>query len=274
MNKRNPGSRFRLQTSFFYTAILIIFSGIVLTSCKTPKNTFYFKTLPRDTSIQSAINPVAESQIRKNDLLAINISSLNPAEDLTYNAAAGGGTTTAAAGGSGSGGGYFVDAQGNIQLHRLGLIHAEGMTRAELKNKIQKDIEPFLKDPVVTVRYLNHRVSVLGEVSNPGVIQMPEERLSVLEVLSSSGDVTSYAKRNNILIIRETGHGKELKRINLEDHSIFTSEWYYLQPDDVVYVEQSEKKQDEEKRTRTYQAVGLTLSIVTIAVLVLDRINR
>ncbi len=271
MNKLKRGNGYRMKTGLFYTAALVILSGIILTSCKTPKNAFYFKTVPRDTSINSAVNRVAESRISKNDLLAINISSLNPQEDITYNAAAAGAT---AAGGLGNSGGYHVDAQGNIQLHKLGLIYAEGMTRAELKNKIQKDIEPYLKDPLVTVRYLNHRVSILGEVGKPGVIQMPEERLSVLEVLSSSGDVTPFARRNNILIIRETADGKQLKRINLEDHSIFTSEWYYMQPGDVVYVEPNEKKLNEEKRNKTQQTVGLILSGISLAVIVLDRIIK
>jgi polysaccharide export outer membrane protein len=124
------------------------------------------------------------------------------------------------------------------------------------------------------VRYLNHRVSVLGEVNRPGVIQMPEERLSVLEVLSTSGDVTAFARRNNILIIRETANGKELKRLNFEDHSIFTSDWYYLQPDDVVYVEPNEKKLNDEKRNKTQQTVGLILSGVSLAVIILDRIIK
>jgi polysaccharide biosynthesis/export protein len=273
MNKLKPGNRYRLKSGLFYTALLFILSGITFSSCITPKNAYYFKSVPRDTTINSAVNRVAESQIRKNDMLAINLSSLNPAEDLIYNAAAAGSNATTSTGNS-SNGGFLVDAQGNIQMHKLGLIHAEGMTRAELKNKIQKEIEPYLKDPVVTVRFLNHRVSVLGEVSKPGVIQMPEERLSVLEVLSSSGDVTSFAKRNSILIIRETESGKQLKRINLEDHSIFTSEWYYLQPDDVVYVEPNEKKLNDEKRNKTQQTVGLILSGISLAVIVLDRIIK
>jgi polysaccharide biosynthesis/export protein len=274
MNKQIPGNRFLLKKSFLNSAILIIISGIMISACKTPANAYYFKTVPRDTSIQSSINRVAESKIKKNDLLAINFSSLNPAEDITYNAAAGVAASASASTGSASGGGYLVDAQGNIQLHKLGLVHAEGMTRAELKNKIQKDIEPYLKDPIVTVRYLNHRVSVMGEVSRPGVVQMPEERLSVLEVLSTSGDVTQFARRNNILIIRETPEGKELKRINLEDHSIFNSEWYFLKPDDVVYVEPNEKKLTEEKRNKTQQTIGLILSGVSIAVIILDRIIK
>jgi polysaccharide export outer membrane protein len=263
MNKLKPGNEYSLKTGLFYTAILIILSGITFSSCTPTKKAYYFKTVPRDTTISSSIK-VEESRIRKNDLLAINFSSLNPGEDITYNAAA------AVASGSG----YLVDAQGNIQVHKLGLVHAEGMTRAELKNKIQKDIEPYLKDPVVTVRYLNHRISVLGEVGHPGVVPMPEERLSLLEVLSSSGDVTYTAQRNNILIIRDTGAGKQLKRINLEDHSIFTSEWYYMQPDDVVYVEPNEKRQNEEKRSKTQQTIGFILSGISIAIIILDRIVR
>ena len=270
MNQLKPGNRYRLKTCFFHTAMLIILSGIIFTSCKPIQKTYYFKTVPRDTSI-TGISRVAETRIRKNDILSINISSLNPAEDIMYNATAG---ITGSSSPSGASSGYLVDARGNIQLHKLGVIHAEGMTRAELKNKIQKDIEPYLKDPVVTVRYLNHKVSVLGEVSNPGPVPMPEERLSVLEILSSSGDVTPSARRDNILIIRETSEGKQLKRINLEDHSIFNSEWYYLQPDDVVYVEPNERKLTEEKRTKTQQTIGLVLSGISLAIIILDRIFR
>ena len=144
---------------------------------------------------------IKRSKIKKNDQLLINISSLNREEDLTYNAAAAAGAVGSSTG-SGSSVGYLVDGNGNIQLHRLGSIHAEGMTRRELKDKIQKDISPYLKDPVVTVRYLNHRITVLGEVSKPSVIQMPEEQLSLLEVLGSTGDVTQFARRDNILIIK------------------------------------------------------------------------
>jgi len=146
------------------------------------------------------------------------------------------------------------------------------MTRRELKDKIQKDIQPYLKDPVVNVSYLNHRITVLGEVNKPQVLQMPEEQMSLLEVLVSSGDVTPSARRDNILIIRETGNGKQFKRINLEDHSIFTSEWYYLQPDDVVYVEPNDKKLNEEKRNKRLQTVSMALSAISLALIILNRI--
>jgi polysaccharide export outer membrane protein len=263
----------------FYTKkclFYLLFTGLgslFFMSCSTPKNSYYFKNLPRDTSINTTINRLTESLIRKNDQLSITISSLNPEEDKVYNAAALSLINGAAGAGSGTSG-YFVDANGNIQLHRLGSIHAEGITRRELKNKIESDIKPYLKDPVVSVRYLNHRVTVIGEVAKPQVISMPEEQLSVLEVLGASGDMTLMGKKDNILIIRETETGKQFKRINLEDHSVFTSEWYYLKPDDVVYVEPNDKIVKDEKRQRTQQTVALAMSGLSLAIIILNSLLK
>lgn len=253
---------------------LLLFSCLVtlfLSSCKTPKNAYYFKTLPGDTSINTAVNRLTESVIRKNDQLAINISSLNPEEDKVYNAAVPV-LGTAIAGGAPNG--YLVDLNGNIQMHRLGSIHAEGMTRRELKNKIENDIKPYLKDPVVTVRYLNRRITVIGEVVKPQVILMPEEQLSILEVLGTSGDINLLGKKDNVLIIRETETGKQFKRLNLEDHSVFNSEWYYLKPDDVVYIEPNDKKINEEKRARTQQNVSLALSGLSLVIIIITSLLR
>jgi len=260
------------HSRFINMAVLAIGMLAAFSSCTTTKNSYYFKTVPKDTTIKSMANPVAESKIKKNDLLAIGISSLNRDEDATYNAASAAGATST--GTTASGSGYLVDVNGNIQLHRLGVMHVEGMTRRELKEKIQKEIQPYLKDAIVTVRYLNHKVTVLGEVNKPQVIQMPEEQLSLLEVLGSSGDVSQFARRDNILVIRETSSGKQLKRINLENHSIFNSEWYYLQPDDVVYIEPNDKKVNEENRAKRLQIISLALSGATVAIIILDRIFR
>lgn len=246
------------------------FAVLALASCSVSKNTYYFKTLPRDTVINSSITRSGESTIHKSDMLDILISSLNPEEDKVYNAVEV--SVGLSAGGTGNDHGYLVDANGNIQLHRLGSIHAEGMTRRELKNKIETDIKPFLKDPLVTVRYLNHRVTVMGEAGKPAVIPMSEEKISILELLSNSGDLTAMAKKDNILIIRETETGKQFKRINLEDHSIFTSEWYYLQPNDVVYIEPNDKKIKDEKRARAQQNISIALSGVSLIIVILSRI--
>jgi polysaccharide export outer membrane protein len=103
---------------------------------------------------------------------------------------------------------------------------------------------------------------------------MPEEQLSVLEVLGASGDMTLSGKKDNILIIRETETGKQFKRLNLEDHSVFTSEWYYLKPDDVVYIEPNDKKVNEEKRQRTQQTVALAMSGLSLAIIILNSLLK
>lgn len=271
MDLKNPFKQLYSYKYLNYLLIICCLSGILFSSCVTPKNAYYFKTIPRDTSINTTVNRLAESVIRKNDQLSINISSLNPEEDKVYNAAVPV-LGTAVAGGTPTG--YLVDMNGNIQLHRLGNIHAEGMTRRELKNKIETDIKPYLKDAVVTVRYLNRRVTVMGEVAKPQVINMPEEQLSILEVLGASGDITTMGKKDNVLIIRETETGKQFKRLNLENHSIFTSEWYYLKPDDVVYIEPSDKIVKDEKRQRTQQTIALAMSGLSLAIIILNSLLK
>ena len=271
MDLKIPFKHIYLSEKIFYLLITCCLAGMLFGSCNTPKNAYYFKTLPRDTTINTTINRSGESLIRKNDQLGINISSLNPEEDKVYNAAALSLSSTIAGISANS---YLVDVNGNIQLHRLGNMHAEGMTRRELKNKIENDIKPYLKDPVVTVRYLNRRITVIGEVIKPQIISMPEEQLSILEVLGASGDMNIMGKKDNILIIRETETGKQFKRLNLEDHSVFTSEWYYLKPDDVVYIEPNDKKVTEEKRARTQQTVSLALSGLSLAIIILNSLLK
>ena len=261
MNKPKLSYKIFKKSGLLYFLSFFLFFAIVFGSCKVPQNAYYFKTLKRDTTINVAGKGM-ELKIQKNDLLMVNISSLNREEDIVYNA------PSASLGGTSSMG-YLVDGGGNIQLHKLGLVHVEGMTRAALKEKIQKDISPYLKDPVVTVRYLNHKITVLGEVAKPQVIPMPEEHLSLLEVLGASGDVSLFARRDNILIIRETGNGKEFKRINLEDHSIFSSQWYWLQPDDVVYVEPNDVKLNQEKNAKRQQNISIALSAASVAIIIL-----
>lgn len=264
-----PIGRFVSRNGYLYTILALILACFSFSSCIVTKNSYYFKNLQRDTVIASSVTRQAEMPIKKNDVLSITISSLNRDEDMTYNAPSAPQLSPQVS--SSPVNGYQVDAQGNIQLHKLGIIHVEGMTRAALKTRIQSDLLPYLKDPVVTVRFLNHRVTVLGEVARPQVIQMPEERLSLFEVLGNSGDVTQFARKDNILVIRENENGRQLKRINLEDHSIFSSEWYYLQPDDVVYVEPNDLKVNEAKRQQKQQTISLILSGASLAAILLTR---
>jgi polysaccharide export outer membrane protein len=233
------------------------------TSCKTSNNLGYFQTISRDTTLQNNISKNFELKLKQDDLLSIGIASASAELSALYNA------PQASAGGGNSPAGYLVDKKGTIQLYKLGDIRVAGLTRTELKEKLQKDLEPYLKDPVVTVRLLNQRVTVLGEVGNPGIVTLNSDHITILEAIGQSGDLTEKAKRNNVLVIRQTEGGKEFKHLNLLDHSVFSSPYFYLQSEDVVYVEPVPAKES----ARTQQTLSYIISGISIISLILSRIR-
>lgn len=250
-------------------AAMIVFSTVCfLASCTPTKSSYYFKTLQKDTTLSGLVSKDMESKIVKGDNLGINISSLSKEEDVLYNTGLGVSATTTVAV-------FPVDLEGNIILHKLGSVKAAGYTRKELAAILQKSLMPYLKDPIVTVQYLNHKVTIMGEVERPQVINMTEEQLSVIDALVLSGDVKQNARRDNILVIREEGNQKKVKILNFEDHSIFSSPWYYLQPNDIVYVVPDEaKRQREERRARFQTNFAIASASISLLVIILDRILR
>lgn len=254
---------------FACAVILITFFG----SCTVAKQAQYFKTLSKDTTLSGFVSNDFESRIRKGDRLSITVSSLSPVEDALFN-----GNSTALAspaGGANTTAGYTVTQNGTVELHRLGNVAAEGLTRKQLAQKLQKDLLPYLKEPIVSISYLNHKVTILGEVQKPQVLSMPEEQISIIDALVLSGDVTPNAKRNHILIIRDNGTEKKVKHINLEDHSIFSSPWYYVQPDDIIMVSpDNEKYVKEENRRKLQTTLSLAASGISLLIIILDRVIK
>jgi polysaccharide export outer membrane protein len=231
-----------MKIGLYNTAIgcILILTLFTVSSCGNPKSVTYFPGI-RDGSIQSN-TPFPESVIQKSDILSITVSSLNPEATIPFNTPNSGGAS--ASGGAGSPVGYLVNTEGNIQFPMVGNIKAEGLTKNQLKNNIAKTLidKKLLLDAIVTIRFVNFRVTVLGEVNNPTVVTVPNEKISLLEALGLAGDMTIYAKRTNVLIIRETNEGKILKRLNLNSDELFTSPYYYLQSNDIVYVEPNKAK--------------------------------
>jgi polysaccharide biosynthesis/export protein len=221
---------------------IVILTLTLGTSCGNPRNVTYFPGI-KDGSIQSN-TPFPESVIQKSDLLSITVSSLNADATAVFNPGGAGGGAAAGGAAAAQPLGYLVNTEGNIQFPILGSIKAEGLTKSQLKDKIAKQLidNKLLLDPIVTIRYMNFRVTVLGEVNHPTVVTVPNEKISLLEALGLAGDMTIYAKRTNILVIREVNDQKILKRINLNTDEIFTSPYYYLQSNDIVYVEPNSAK--------------------------------
>jgi len=248
--------------NFVVCGLVMIFS-----SCYNVKPIAYFKTLPKDTTINSFISEKFETKIRKEDMLGITVSSLNNELDLQFNGFSNF-NSNQTDNVTQSASGYLVDENGQILVHFLGKLKVEGLTKKQLKIKLEKDLLPFLKEPIVTIKYMNRKVTVIGNVTTPKVIYMNEEQMSLLDVLVDCGDLKSEALASDLMIIRDSTDHKIIKHINLEDHGILASPWYYVKSDDIVYIKQDAKKfEKDERRLRVQTTVSLLVAITSVIVL-------
>jgi len=248
------------RTTYISICSFLIFGLVIsFTSCYNVKPIAYFKTLPKDTTIDAFVSKKFETKIRKDDILGITVSSLNNELDLQFNGSSNT-NSNAADNVTQSATGYLVDENGQISVHFLGKLKVEGLTKKQLQDKLEKELLPFLKEPIVIIKYMNRKVTVIGNVTTPKVIYMNEEQMSLMDVLVSCGDLKPEALASDLMIIRDSAEHKIIKHINLENQSILSSEWYYVRNDDIVYVKQNPLKNDkDEKRLR----VQTTISIVT-----------
>ncbi|MBS1916840.1 MAG: polysaccharide biosynthesis/export family protein [Bacteroidetes bacterium] len=213
----------------------------------------------------------SEPVIQKNDLLSITVSSDNPEASAIFNTPNQTSYTSSiiVAENAVTISGYLVNSDGDIQFPVLGTVHVAGSTKKQVTNMITQQLldRKLLIDPIVSIRYLNFKVSVLGEVARPGVINIPNEKVTILEALGLAGDLTIYGKRDNVLLIREKENGdKIIKRINLGSEEILSSPYYYLKSNDVIYVEPNKNKIASVSRTVVLLPVILSgISLLIIA---------
>lgn len=164
--------------------------------------------------------------------------------------------------------GYFVDREGYISMPVLGRLKVEGLTLAQIEKLITDGTQPYLKDAVVNVRFLNFKINVLGEVNKPGIVRISNQRVSILEAIGNAGDFTPYANRTNVLLVREEGGQRSFQRLNFQNGDIFNSPYFYLKQNDMLYVEPIKAKvatvQDPFARGITYGTAFI--SIVTLAI--------
>ena len=236
-----------------------VFWVLCFSSCTTTKNSTYFQDLAKDTVLQKLVSKDTGLKIRKSDLLAITVASLSPENTAIYNAP----QNT-----SGPLSGYEVDENGNIQFIKLGTLHVEGLTRKELKARLEQDLSPYLKEIVVSVGFLNRHVTMMGGIS-PQVLPLTTDHMTLLDALAASGDIGLKGRSDNILVIREKDDAKEFKRLNLTDKSIFYSPYFYLQPNDIVYVEPVK-----ENKSNTAQIISYVTTGITFVIFILDRIIK
>lgn len=231
-------------------ALLISIMGTgLLSSCGTSKEVVYFQDLkPGESEIK--LPEVQTITVQPEDKISIIVNSRDPqltdlfnlpivSRQLGQSLRTGGNTTGSSQGISG----YTVDAEGNIDFPVIGKIHVAGMKREEIAKFIKDKLiaDNLVKDPVVTVEFMNLCVSVLGEVNNPGRFNIDRDRLTVLDALSLAGDLTIYGNRYKVLVLRQEGDTQRVYGINLTSgEHLYSSPAYYLQQNDVVYVEPNE----------------------------------
>jgi len=244
-----------------------------LCSCNTYKTVPYFHDLPDTTSNALGITvPFKNPTIQPDDILSINIGTLDQDINSFLNKTASittpSGSPAVPAPAQQDVPGYLVDKNGEIELPFVGKIKLLGLTTSEAKDSIKSQVSKYFKQPVVSVRFANFKVTVLGEVARPATYIVPNEKINILDVLGMAGDVTIYGKKENVLLVRDTLNGnKKMTRLNVDSKNIVSSPYFYLRPNDIIYVEPNKYKttQDEVQRNRNIITVTVSLAAIIVA---------
>jgi polysaccharide export outer membrane protein len=268
MPSNYPQQSFSFFAKTFYSILLA--AVLFLTSCSAGRDLTYFSDLSGNTATQTTITNNVEPKIEPGDLLSIVVNSLNPESNLVYNsgillpATAGSGAGTAASNRITEG--YLVDSNGEVNFPQTGKIKVGGLTREDATEKITTILSKSVKGPTVTIRYLNFRITVIGEVNRPATFTVPTEKINVLEALGLAGDMTGYGRRDDVLIIREKNNKRTTTRLNLNKKEVLNSPFFYLQQNDIVYVE-PDKAKALQVSTRSVN-LPIYLSIVSLVLFV------
>lgn len=230
-----------------YNAIALL-CLLIAASCSSPKQTIYFNESSKsDTTVTiQTIEPHPEIIIQPDDILAINVTSIQAYSEKDPVAIFNGGGTqyniTPMAGGMGGNGnvnGFLVDKEGNIDFPVLGKIKVSGLTIRQIKDMMVQKLTAYLKDPVVETRIINFKITMLGEVGRVGPVIAQTPRMNILDAISAAGDIPVTGRKDNVMIIRENGGVRSFAHVNLNSKDLFTSPFFYLQQNDIVYVEPS-----------------------------------
>lgn len=233
-------------------------------SCKTREKMVYFQQNSTDSTTQVlSYTPV----FKTDDFLSIQISAEDTEAVAPFNAQATTILTSSYSSGTPATVGYLIDANGEIQLPVLGNVKLAGLNRMEAIALIQDRLKEYIKNPIVQIQIQNFKVTVLGDVKNPGTFKIPNERFTILEAIGLAGDLQLTGNRKNILVLRDINGVKTSYRIDLTKNDIFTSPVYYLEQNDVVYVEPNFVKRSEATIWRASGPIFISLASLLVTTL-------
>ena len=256
------------MNSIKYFALVL---GVILcfVSCASKKDVVYFQGIDLKTT---AANKDYSPVLKADDLLSITVSSIDIESAIPFNLPVASINTN----GLNSTGNpqlqsYLIASDGTIEYPQLGSLHLAGLTRREAVAYIKTLLAPYLQEPTVTLQLLNFKITILGEVKKPGSYSIKNERITIVEALGLSGDMTLWGTRTNVLVIRENEAGKSYERIDLTSTAMFDSPVYYLQQNDVVYIEPNKPKIN---NSATSATTGIFISITSLIITVISLIVR
>jgi polysaccharide biosynthesis/export protein len=213
-----------------------------------------------------ALPTAFEPKIQPNDLLEIRVASLNPEATVFFNPG-----TSAAGQTPNQGTEYLVDKAGLIDVPLVGSIQASGQTTSSIRDTLRSRLEKYLQSPTVNVTFKNYRITMLGEVKMPGVYVIQNEQASLPEVLGLAGDLTIYGDRKQVMVIREVDGKKEFATIDLTSRQVFASPYYFLRPNDVVYIPAGKGRLA--SSDTFYRIAPLIISFLTLLTLIAVRVD-
>ncbi len=252
--------------SFFLTVLVVICSH-----CTSRKKMVYFQT---EDAIKNDVNANYTPTIKTDDFLSINVMGLDPETvkpfnlPVTNSSSNQGGYAT----GMPSVTGYVVDMDGMVEFPVIGKVKLGGLTRIQAIDILKEQLSKYINNPTVHIRILNYKITILGEVHNPGTFTIPNERITLLEGIGIAGDLNITAKRKNVLVIRTVDGKRTETRIDLTSKDLFASPVYYLQQNDVVYVEPNRAKMN--SSVVNASNVGIFISVISLLTTITVLLSR
>lgn len=265
-----------LKNNNLHAKLLSVGFVFLSLSCKTPTDVVYFQDMKSKEKVlrKNSFTPI----LKVDDIVSILVTASDmdaarpfnlvlSGNNLAASQSPEGAPSTAAAPASAPS--YLIDENGEIEFPFLGKLKIAGSTRVQVKAMLKKRLEVYIKNPIVSVRLSNFKITVLGEVNRPGIYNIPNERVTLLEALGMAGDLTIKGKRKTVTVIRENSDANNYYHVDLTSKTIFDSPVYYLAQNDVLYVEPNESQARNSKTNNNMLGVLVSIVSVTLSALAL-----
>jgi len=234
-----------------FQVVLIVL--VLLSSCSSYKNVPYFQDLNRSSISKETIDNLRPVTVQPGDVLTLGVISASDEAAGKFNGSVNGASRD-----------YTVDPNGNITLPQVGMIKVADLTLTQIHDILLPKLMVYLKEPILSVKVSGFKYSVLGAVKAPGIYTAAKEQLNFLDALSAAGDLNIYGKRENVLLIREINGKREFVTLDLTKKDLFTSPYYYIKNNDIIYIE-PDKEYDSENNSRANVTLGLSaISVISL----------